>query len=84
MTIKLSEKFKRIFYFQEKEERDLWYLRLKKATQEKPEVTDKYIFGKKIGEGSFGKVFSAQSILTKDRVAIKVVEKKGLRKDELE
>jgi serine/threonine protein kinase len=84
LTIKLSEKFKRIFYFPEKEERDLWYLRIKKATHEKPEVTDKYIFGPKIGEGSFGKVFSAQSILTQEKVAIKFVEKKGLRKDEIE
>jgi len=84
LTIKLSEKFKRIFYFSEKEERDLWYLRIKKANHEKPEVTDKYIFGPKIGEGSFGKVFSAQSILTQEKVAIKFVEKKGLRKDELE
>jgi len=64
LAIKLSEKFKRIFYFQEKEERDLWYLRMKKSTHEKPEVTDKYIFGQKIGEGSFGQVYSAQSILT--------------------
>ncbi len=59
LTIKLSEKFKRIFYFLEKEERDLWYLRIKKSTDEKPEVTDKYLFGPKVGEGSFGKVFSA-------------------------
>lgn len=84
LTIKLSEKFKRIFYFAEREERDLWYLRIKKATEEKPEVTDKYSFGKKIGEGSFGKVYSAQSLATKEKVAIKVVEKRGLRKEELE
>ena len=84
LTIKLSEKYKRIFYFHEKEDRDLWYLRIKKATREKPHVTDKYILGAKIGEGSFGKVFSAQSILTQEKVAINFVEKKGLRKDELE
>jgi serine/threonine protein kinase len=84
LTIKLSEKFKRIFYFLDCSERDLWYLRLKKATEEKPEVTDKYIFNEKIGEGSFGKVYNAQSIATKDRVAIKLVDKKGLRKEELE
>ena len=65
-------------------ERDLWYLRLKKASDEKPEVTDKYILGKKIGEGSFGKVFDAQCIASKQRVAIKMVDKKGLRKEELE
>jgi len=65
-------------------ERDLWYLRLKKASDEKPEVTDKYILGKKIGEGSFGKVYDAQCIATKQRVAIKMVDKKGLRKEELE
>jgi len=47
-------------------------------------VTDKYIIGSKIGEGSFGKVFSAKSLLTQENVAIKLVEKKGLRKDELE
>ena len=84
LTLKLSEKFKRIFYFSEKEERDLWYLRIKKATREKPEVTDQYIFGAKIGEGSFGKVFSAKSLTNSEKVAIKIVEKKGLRKDELE
>jgi hypothetical protein len=59
LTLKLSEKFKRIFYFKDQAERDLWYLRLKKATDEKPEVTDKYVLNEKIGEGSFGKVYDA-------------------------
>jgi len=84
LTIKLSEKFKRIFYFLDCSERDLWYLRLKKATGEKPEVTDKFILNKIIGEGSFGKVYNAQSISSKEKVAIKLVDKEGLRKEELE
>lgn len=47
-------------------------------------MTDKYILGTLIGEGSFGKVYDAQSIATKQRVAIKIIDKKGLRKEELE
>lgn len=37
-------------------------------------IFDKYITDKKIGEGSFGKVYTGRNKLTKEKVAIKMVK----------
>lgn len=46
------------------------------ARRKKPSVTDRYQFDKKIGEGTFGKVFKATEISSKKLVAIKVFKTK--------
>ena len=42
---------------------------------------DQYKLGEKLGEGTFGTVYLATHKLTKQKVAIKIIEKKKLRKE---
>ena len=42
---------------------------------------DQYKLGEKLGEGTFGTVYLATHKLTKGKVAIKIIEKKKLRKE---
>jgi 5'-AMP-activated protein kinase catalytic alpha subunit len=40
-----------------------------------------YTLGEKLGEGTFGVVYLGTHILTKEKVAIKIIEKKKLRNE---
>ena len=43
--------------------------------QNKPKSIGHYVFGKTLGEGTFGKVKLATHLLTGEKVAIKILEK---------
>jgi len=48
--------------------------------RKEPKVIGNYLFGEALGKGSYGKVKEAANILTRQKVAIKIINKKQLRK----
>lgn len=49
-------------------------------TRKEPKVIGSYLFGEVLGKGAYGKVKEAANILTRQKVAIKIINKKQLRK----
>jgi hypothetical protein len=58
IEVRLSHICKRVIYFQEEEQRQMWMLKLKAACKQ-TEFGDIYRMGDYVAEGSFGKVYKA-------------------------
>ena len=77
--LKISETFKRVFYFEERHQVEAWTKKLKEVSGFR-NVSDFYEITQILGEGSFGRVFRAKIKRQGLRryVAIKQIEKENL------
>ena len=74
----------KIYYFDNKENRNIWLEKFREAIGQK-NIKNKYKISKKIiGEGAFCSVKYGTNILTNQNVAIKIINKKNLDNNELE
>ena len=77
-------KKEKIYYFDNKENRNIWLNKLRDATGQE-NIKNKYKISKKVlGEGEFCSVKYGINIETKQNIAIKIINKKNLDSNKLE
>ena len=77
-------KKEKIYYFDTEESRNIWLEKFREATGQK-NIKNKYKISKQnIGEGSFSSVKYGTNIKTKESVAVKIISKKNMDKNDLE
>jgi serine/threonine protein kinase len=82
----LSQRAKRVLYFESEIERNIWKITIREILQlDQKELKNQYNLGSVlIGQGSFGKVFKGVCKQTLKPVAIKILPKVGLPRSELD
>ena len=77
-------KKEKIYYFDTKENRNIWLKKIQEAIGQK-NIEKKYTITNKIlGEGAFNTVKQGINAETKQNVAIKIINKKNLESEQLE
>jgi len=86
LIIRMSQRAKRVLYFESEIERNIWKITLREILQlDQKELKNQYNLGSVlIGQGSFGKVFKGVCKQTLKPVAIKILPKVGLPRSELD
>ena len=73
---------RREFFLVSRKDLNEWMAQLKKAIN-KPAIQGKYDIGKFLGKGKFGNVHLGENVKTKEEVAVKMIRKEKMTKDEI-